>query len=423
LKSGRDVLMTAAMGADEFGFGTVAMIATGCIMARVCHLNTCPVGVASQKEELRKRFPGIAADVVNFFVFVAEEVRSGLASLGLRSLDELIGRTDILKARAVASALPKTSNLDVSFLLQDNGLPKNLSSERIAQPTHTNGPVLDDIIVNDEDVLKAVQEEGSVSKTYEIINTDRSALARVGGLIASKYGDQGFAGSVNLTLIGSAGQSFGAFICGGMNIKLIGEANDYVGKGMAGGEIVIVPPEDAGFDASKSVIVGNTCMYGSTGGILYANGLAGERFCVRNSLGEAVVEGAGDHCCEYMTGGCIVCLGKVGRNVAAGMTGGIGYFLDEEDLFLERVNGEIVKVQRIQTAAGEQQCKMLIEAHFEKTNSSKAKKVLSDWERYKELFWQIVPPSEQGTPEAMDDTINLQSASTESSQKTEGIIQ
>merc|ERR1712113_66529 len=193
-----------------------------------------------------------------------------------------------------------------------------------------------------------------------IVNTDRSALTRVGGFVAKRYGDQGFAGSLNLTLIGSAGQSFAAFICGGMNIKLIGEANDYVAKGMAGGEVVIVPPEDAGFDKGKSVIVGNTCMYGATGG-------------------------------------CIVSLGKVGRNVAAGMTGGIGYFLDEEDSFLERVNGEIVKVQRIKTAAGEQQVKMLIEAHYEKTKSPKACEVLADWEKFKNLFWQIVPPSEQGT--------------------------
>jgi len=182
---------------------------------------------------------------------------------------------------------------------------------------------------------------------------------------------------------------------------------------MAGGEIVIVPPEDAGFNKSKSVIAGNTCMYGATGGVLFLNGIAGERFMVRNSLGEAVIEGAGDHCCEYMTGGCIVSLGKVGRNVAAGMTGGIGYFLDESDTFLERVNGEIVKVQRIKTAAGEQQVKMLIEAHFERTKSEKAGEVLADWDKYKQLFWQIVPPSEQGTPEAMDETISLQSATSE----------
>ena len=421
LRSGRDVLMTAAMGADEFGFGTVAMIATGCIMARVCHLNTCPVGVASQKEELRKRFPGMASDVVNFFAFVSEEVRSGLAALGFRTIDELIGRTDILKARKVATALPKTSNLDLSYLLQYNGLAENLSSERIAQPTHGNGPVLDDIILADKEIQLAIEHESSVDKTFEIINTDRSALTRVGGCVASKYGDGGFAGNLNLTLLGSSGQSFAAFIVAGMNIRLIGEANDYVAKGMAGGEIVIVPPEDAGFDKSKSVIAGNTCLYGATGGVLFLNGIAGERFAVRNSLGEAVIEGAGDHCCEYMTGGCVVSLGKVGRNVAAGMTGGIGYFLDEDNRFLERVNGEIVKVQRIQTAAGEQQVKMLIETHYERTKSPKAAEVLGDWDKFKQLFWQIVPPSEQGTPEASDEGITLDSA-TSAANKTEGSI-
>merc|ERR1712176_722705 len=423
LRSGRDVLMAAAMGADEFGFGTVAMIATGCIMARVCHLNTCPVGVASQKEELRKRFPGMASDVVNFFAFVSEEVRSGLAALGFRTIDELIGRTDILKARKVATALPKTSNLDLSYLLQYNGLAENSSSERIAQPTHGNGPVLDDIILADKEIQLAIEQESSVDKTFEIINTDRSALTRVGGFVASKYGDGGFAGNLNLTLLGSSGQSFAAFNVAGMNIRLIGEANDYVAKGMAGGEIVIVPPEDAGFDKSKSVIAGNTCLYGATGGVLFLNGIAGERFAVRNSLGEAVIEGAGDHCCEYMTGGCIVSLGKMGRNVAAGMTGGIGYFLDEDDRFLERVNGEIVKVQRIQTAAGEQQVKMLIETHYERTQSPKAAEVLGDWEKFKQLFWQIVPPSEQGTPEASDQGISLDSTTSDTpANQTEGSV-
>merc|ERR1712003_272382 len=314
-------------------------------------------------------------------------------------IDELIGRTDILKARKVATALPKTSNLDLSYLLQYNGLAENLSSERIAQPTHGNGPVLDDIILADKEIQLAIEQESSVDKTFEIINTDRSALTRVGGFVASKYGDGGFAGNLNLTLLGSSGQSFAAFIVAGMNIRLIGEANDYVAKGMAGGEIVIVPPEDAGFDKSKSVIAGNTCLYGATGGVLFLNGIAGERFAVRNSLG------------------------KVGRNVAAGMTGGIGYFLDEDNRFLERVNGEIVKVQRIQTAAGEQQVKMLIETHYERTKSPKAAEVLGDWDKFKQLLWQIVPPSEQGTPEASDEGITLDSTTSDTpANQTEGSV-
>ncbi len=356
LRTGRDVLVSAALGADEYGFGTVAMIATGCIMARVCHTNNCPVGVASQREELRARFPGAPEDLVNYFHFVAEEVRAGLASLGLKSLDELVGRADLLRQRDVQ--LSKTTGLDLSFLTRYAG-ETGVSTTRMAAVAHTNGPVLDDEILADADIQAAIANEGTVSKEYAIVNVDRAALGRVGGAIAKKYGDNGFAGSVQLTLRGSGGQSFACFVVGGMRIKLIGEANDYVGKGMAGGEVVIVPPEDMNkVKAEDASIVGNTCLYGATGGRLFVCGRAGERFAVRNSMADTVVEGTGDHCCEYMTGGCVVVLGTVGRNVAAGMTGGLGYFYDEAGDFCDKVNTEIVAVQRVQTAAGEQQLKV-----------------------------------------------------------------
>jgi glutamate synthase (ferredoxin) len=224
--------------------------------------------------------------------------------------------------------------------------------------------------------------------------------ARVSGAIAQKYGNTGFGGQLNFTFKGSIGQSFGAFNLNGMHLTLIGEANDYVGKSLNGGEIVIKPSEASVYEASKNVIVGNTCLYGATGGTLYANGIAGERFAVRNSKGQAVIEGAGDHCCEYMTGGVVVVLGGVGRNVGAGMTGGLGYFLDESGDFPTRVNPEIVQVQRVLSEAGAQQLKSLIAAHADRTSSLKAKKILANWESYLPKFWQVVPPSEAGSAEA-----------------------
>jgi glutamate synthase (ferredoxin) len=397
MRSGRDVLISAALGADEYGFGTVAMIATGCIMARVCHTNNCPVGVASQREELRARFPGAPGDLVNFFAFVAEEVRIGLAKLGLRSLDELVGRADMLRQKDVN--LAKTTHLDLSFLTTFAGQTGN-STERRNQPVHENGPVLDDEILADPEIQDAIKNEGTVHRSFEIVNVDRAALGRVGGAIAKLHGDNGFAGQISLDLKGSAGQSFGCFVVGGMKIKLTGEANDYVGKGMAGGEITIVCPEDSPFNPGDNSIVGNTCLYGATGGRLFVNGRAGERFAVRNSMAMAVVEGTGDHCCEYMTGGAVVCLGTTGRNVAAGMTGGLAYFYDLEGDFPDKVNTEIVAIQRVQTAAGEQQLRELLEAHAENAESSKARKILGDWKNSLGKFWQLVPPSESGTPEA-----------------------
>lgn len=396
MRSGRDVLMAAALGADEYGFGTVAMIATGCIMARVCHTNNCPVGVATQREELRARFPGAPQDLVNYFLFVAEEVRQGLAQMGFKSIDELIGRADLLKQRDVK--LAKTSGLDLTFLTTFAGASA-ASSVRRKQAVHTNGPVLDDEILADKEIQEAIKNEGTVKKSYTIVNTDRALLGRVAGAIAKQHGDHGFAGHVQLELMGSGGQSFGCFNIKGMDVKLVGEANDYVCKGMSGGDVTIVPPPNSGFKPESASLVGNTCLYGATGGRLFVNGRAGERFAVRNSMAETVVEGTGDHCCEYMTGGCVVVLGSVGRNVAAGMTGGIAYFLDESGDFEDKVNTEIVALQRVITPAGQQQLKSLIEAHAAKTGSSKAKALLASWDASLAKFWQAVPPAEKNTPE------------------------
>jgi glutamate synthase (ferredoxin) len=403
LKTGWDVVMAALMGAEEYGFGSISMIAEGCIMARICHTNNCPVGVATQQERLRARFTGIPEHVVNFFYFIAQEVRSLLARLGYRRLDEIIGRADLLKTREGAK-LTKTGAINLDCLLN---LPdvKDDRSWLNHEEVHSNGDVLDDRLLANAEIAAAIQNQGVVSQEIAIVNTDRTVGARISGAIAKHYGNNGFEGEITLKFKGSAGQSFGAFNLPGMKLLLEGEANDYVGKGMHGGEIAIVPFPEATFDASENVIIGNTCLYGATGGVLYANGRAGERFAVRNSLAKAVIEGAGDHCCEYMTGGVVVVLGSVGRNVGAGMTGGLAYFLDEDGSFAEKVNKDIVKIQRISTSAGEGQLKNLIEAHLAKTSSAKAKAILDNWESYLGKFWQAVPPSEANAPETNPDAV------------------
>ena len=395
LKTGWDVIMAALMGAEEFGFGSIAMIAEGCIMARVCHTNSCPVGVATQREELRKRFTGIPEHVVNFFLFIAEEVRSLLAMLGYTKLEDLVGRADLLKINEAAS-LTKTTSLNLDCLTQ---LPDARTDRSWLNhgDVHSNGPVLDDELLANPALQNAIQNQTDFTQTIALINTDRSVGTRVAGAIAKRYGNTGFNGKVNLNFIGSGGQSFGAFNLPCMTLRIEGESNDYVGKGMNGGDIIIRPSQKAGFIAANSVIIGNTCLYGATGGHLFANGRAGERFAVRNSAANAVVEGTGDHCCEYMTGGVVVVLGSVGRNVGAGMTGGLAYFYDEEGTFQANVNPEIVTVQRVISSAGETQLRSLIEAHGEKTGSAKATAILADWSNALLKFWQVVPPSEKNT--------------------------
>lgn len=393
LRTGRDIILAALMGAEEFGFGTVAMIATGCVMARICHTNNCPVGVATQREDLRKRFPGIPSDLVNFFTFIAEEVRQILADLGYTSLSEIIGCNDLLESDH--TKLTKTSHLKLDVLINTLSKSYNINPNK---SVHDNGKVLDDALLDDPDILNAIEAQLDIVKQVSISNTDRCVGARISGILAKKYGNYGFMGNLQLNFSGVAGQSFGSFISKGMHLSLTGEANDYVGKGMNGGEIIISPPSSNNFDASNQVIIGNTCLYGATGGYLFANGQAGERFAVRNSLAQAVIEGAGDHACEYMTGGLIVVLGKAGRNIAAGMTGGIAYFLDEDRNLFKRVNTEIVKVQPVITREGEEQLKNILELYEIKTKSKKAKIILDNWDRYLSMFSQIVPPSEQHSP-------------------------
>ncbi len=393
LKTGWDVIMAALLGAEEYGFGSIAMIAEGCIMARVCHTNKCPVGVATQQEALRKRFPGIPEHVVNFFVFVAEEVRQLLSFIGVPHLEDLIGRTELLKPREELN-LSKTNSLDLSCLLTPIANAKNRKWLDHNLAAHDNGPVLENQLLSDKEFIKAINNHSEVDRTISISNTDRSLCARIAGEIAGQHGNTGFQGQLNLTFKGAAGQSFGAFNLKGMNIRLIGEANDYVGKGINGGKITIIPPEIS-HQSGNQVILGNTCLYGATGGEIFALGRAGERFAVRNSGARAVIEGAGDHCCEYMTGGVIVVLGSTGRNVGAGMTGGIAFLLDENNNARAQVNNEIVEVIELSNEKQENILKPLLESHFAHTSSPKAKEILANWHQSKSLFKVLFPPSEK----------------------------
>mmetsp|Transcript_6036 Transcript_6036/g.6809 ORF Transcript_6036/g.6809 Transcript_6036/m.6809 type:complete len:1700 (+) Transcript_6036:61-5160(+) len=412
IRTGRDVVVASLLGGEEFGFGTIAMIAEGCVMARVCHLNTCPVGVTSQKEQLRKKFPGTPEHVVNFFEFVAEEIRELLAHLGYKKLDDVIGRADLLKSsEAQNNRVEKTKGVNVDRFF--SGIPNSEKDRSFLKATieggvqvpkeevvHINGfsSDLDRELCSKPDVEKIIKDNtGEAVVTLPIKNTDRSTGAMLAGNIARAHGNRDFKGQINVQFEGSAGQSFGAFTLPGLSLRLVGEGNDYVGKGMHGGDIVVVPSPEASFVSADSSIIGNACLYGATGGDFHANGRTGERFCVRNSGAFAVAEGAGDHCCEYMTGGVVVMLGSVGRNVGAGMTGGIGYFYDADNSFDDKVNLEIVKVQRLSTTEGEAQLKHMIERHFELTGSERADEILGNWDEEKGKFWQVYPPSESTT--------------------------
>ena len=418
LKTGYDVIMGSLLGADEFGFGTIAMIAVGCIAARICHTNNCPVGVTTQKEKLREKFVGAPFDMYNFFYFAATEVRQAMADMGYASMSEITGRADLLQPNG--KALHKTENLDLLFVSQMP--PARTAAERAWEPEqpapHAQMNTLDDELLAMDDVAAAIEGHEHHLVEADICNTDRAAAARVAGAIAARHGNRGWEGSLHLRFTGCAGQSFGAFCLGGLDLEVRGDANDYVGKSLHGGRIRILPGADAAgryalddgfapsFTPSDCSIVGNTCLYGATGGKFFGYGRAGERFCVRNSNAQAVIEGTGDHCCEYMTGGVVVALGPVGRNVGAGQTGGWGYFLDAvagDESFLEgyefpaRVNND-VNIQRL-NPIGAAQLRGLVEEHLEATGSAKARAILADWEGYLPRFWHVYPSSEKGSPE------------------------
>ncbi len=394
MHAGRDIVTAAMLGADRYGFGTSALIALGCKMARQCHMNTCPVGIATQAEELRQKYFGTPEMLITFLTHVAEEVRQIMASLGYRELDELIGRADLLK-QSPATESTRWKNVDlVKLITPAQGEPLHCVQERNDRP----GTSLDDAIMAE---LGSALDDGTPFKaSYKIQNTDRTVGGRISVRIAKEHGDDGIdPGTIDLRFTGSAGQSFGAWLVGGVRLTLVGEANDYVAKGMHGGEVVIRPPEDAGFAAADATVVGNTVLYGATGGSLYVSGRAGERFAVRNSGAVAVVEGVGDHGCEYMTEGVVVVLGRAGRNFGAGMSGGLAFVLDQDGSFPSRLNRELVRSDPVSDPDEIEALLSMIQRHHELTGSARAAEILEDWPQQLDSFWRVAPrltPSRAG---------------------------
>ena len=389
LKTARDVVIMAMLGADEFAFGTLPLIVLGCLMMRKCNTNTCPVGVATQDEKLRAKFRGHYEYVVNFFTFLAQEVREHLSAMGVKKLKDIIGRTDLLQVHS-ADPSTKQGTIDFSRLLHMESTDKARYWDRGAFTTIDS--------VKDLDIIKACQkaidEKEEINLDYAIKNTDRAVGTMLSGVIARKYGDEGLPDStINIKFKGSAGQSFGAFAVRGVNLRLEGETNDYFGKGLSGGRIAILPPSRTSQDfvAEDNTIAGNTGLYGATAGELYVNGRVGERFGVRNSGATAVIEGAGDHCCEYMTGGRVVVLGTTGRNFAAGMSGGVAYVWDKNHDFDYYCNMDQVEINLVEEASSRKELHELIRQHYLYTGSSLARKMLDDWARYIVDFIQIVP--------------------------------
>ncbi|MDR0834047.1 MAG: glutamate synthase large subunit [Candidatus Symbiothrix sp.] len=411
LKTGKDIIIAALLGAEEYGFATSALIVLGCVMMRKCHLNTCPVGVATQDEKLRARFKGKHDYLINYFTFLAEEVREHLAQMGVRSLDEIIGRSDLIKAsppapllkergaeQAIAGEIagrspqrndnPKVQKLDFSKLTKfiDNG--NDIRCTKVQD--HKIDSVLDRNIIRKTQL--AIEQSLPVEMDATIANTDRAVGAMLSGEVAKRYGDKGLKeNTITVGFKGSAGQSFGAFLAAGITFNLEGEANDYLGKGLSGGKIVVVPPKTSSFAPEENIISGNTLLYGATSGEVYINGRVGERFCVRNSGAIAVVEGAGDHCCEYMTGGRTVVLGSTGKNFAAGMSGGVAYVLDMKGDFDYFCNMEMVELTLVEDKSDSLELQQLIAKHHDATQSPLARRILDDWDDYLKHFIKITP--------------------------------
>ena len=387
LKTGRDIILMAMLGAEEFGFATSALIVLGCVMMRKCHQNTCPVGVATQNGELRKRFRGRSEYLVNFFTFLAQEVREYLAEIGVERLDDIIGRTDLI-VRKPDDGIRKHQLISFDKLLAR--VDNEAAIRHVTDQQHGIDHVKDVEMLHA--AAEAVENQKEISLEYTIANTDRACGAMLSGVIAAKYGEKGLPEhTLNVKFKGSAGQSFGAFLVPGVNFKLEGEANDYLGKGLSGGRIAVLPPVRSNFEAEKNTIAGNTLLYGATSGEVYINGRAGERFAVRNSGATAVVEGVGDHCCEYMTGGRVVVLGQTGRNFAAGMSGGVAYVWNRDGNFDYFCNMEMVELSLIEEASYRKELHELIRQHYLYTGSKLARTMLDDWPRYADQFIQVVP--------------------------------
>jgi glutamate synthase (NADPH/NADH) large chain/glutamate synthase (ferredoxin) len=388
MKTGRDVVVAGLLGAEEMGFSTAPLVATGCIMMRVCHLNTCPVGIATQNPELRRRFEGTPEHVVNYFFLVAEEAREIMARLGIRRFDDLVGRADLLEFDTAISHW-KSGGVDLSALLEPASDDLDVPRRKVEDPP----PVLADAL--DHEIIAAAApalERGEpVRLEFGVTNRNRTVGGLLSSAIASAYDEGGLPdGTIAVTLCGSAGQSFGAWLARGVDFTLWGEANDYAGKGLSGGVLTVRPPEGSSFTAEENVIVGNTVLYGATSGQAFFRGQAGERFAVRNSGASAVVEGVGDHGCEYMTGGRVVVLGETGRNFGAGMSGGIAYVLDEAGVFAERCNTDLVELEK-PDADDLEAVRALVKEHARRTGSVVAERLLAGWSEQGPAFVKVMP--------------------------------
>ena len=389
LKTGREVAIACLLGAEEFGFSTAPLVTLGCIMLRKCHLNACSVGIATQDPELRKHFAGQPEHLINYFFFVAEHLREIMAHLGFRTVNEMVGRVDRLDTRKAIEHW-KAKGLDFSALLH-----RPEASDRVAtycRETQDHGldKALDHKLI--ELAESALHGNGALDISFPISNANRTVGTMLSGEVAKRYGEDGLPeDSIHFRFRGSAGQSFGAFLAKGVSFTLEGDANDYMGKGLSGGRLVVYPPKGSTFIPENNIITGNVVLYGATGGRAFIRGMAGERFAVRNSGGYAVIEGVGDHACEYMTGGMVVVLGRTGRNFAAGMSGGIAYVLDEEGDFTELCNQDMVELEPVEDLADQMALHQMIEWHHHYTASTQASKVLDNWKEMLPRFVKIMP--------------------------------
>ena len=390
LKTGRDVAIAAFLGAEEFGFATAPLVAMGCIMMRKCHLNTCPVGIATQDPELRRKFAGAPEHVVNYFFMIAKELRLIMARLGFRTINDMIGRVDALKVEAAVEHW-KAKGLDFSAILEPATEPENcLGVYRIHDQDHGLAHALDNKLI--EYAVPAIDRGERVYRELPIVNVNRVVGGMLSNHIIREVGPGMLPdGSIHFKFTGSAGQSFGAWLAQGVTLEVEGDANDYVGKGLSGGRLIVYPPKASLFKAEEQILVGNVVMYGATSGECFFRGVAAERFCVRNSGAHAVIEGVGDHGCEYMTGGRVVILGPTGRNFAAGMSGGVAYVFDPDDAFAECCNPGMVDLEPLVASADIEEVKGLIEKHAQYTGSPVAERVLDDWGRAQTAFVKVMP--------------------------------
>jgi glutamate synthase domain-containing protein 3 len=385
IKTGRDVVIAALLGAEEVGFSTAPLIASGCIMMRVCHLNTCPVGVATQDPELRRKFAGRPEHVVNFFFFIAEEVRRYMAQMGIAKFEDMVGQTHMLEFADVSNH-PKARFVDLAAILYRPETAANVAVRRVMSQDHGLDRALDNHLI--ELAEPALERGEKVSANLPIKNVNRTVGTMLSGEIARRYGHAGLPDdTISFKFSGSAGQSFGCFLAKGVTLTLEGDANDYLGKGLSGGRIIAFPPRSSKFKPEENIIAGNVIAYGAIAGEIYLRGVVGERFCVRNSGAECVVEGVGDHGCEYMTGGRVVIIGPTGRNFAAGMSGGIAYVYDDTGSFPRLCNTEMCELERADKPQDIETLRRLLTNHFKFTGSTRAKAILDDWDN--EIRWIV----------------------------------